>query len=783
MAALAVSAEDVERLEAGERLARRLESQERMDADRLVGGAEVAGRAERVADDQDPLCGEPKRHLLPEPAPDDRDHLERRVGHSVEGRHVERNAEAARDRRTVALVAVEQLDDASRLAELPDPLVDPGAVEDVREPDGASDSDGVRGALEAVAFRRPAEAVLELVDEAELHGETMPVAERNDISNAEVADRLESFASLLDLSGAQPYASRAYRRAAEMIRETKAPIADLVRAGRARELRGIGPGIEARLRELVETGRIAELDELEREVAPELVGLGRLLGFGPKRATEIARALDVRTVDEFRAAAAEGRLAEVPGIGPKTEAKLLAALAEAQRPRPRRGMLLNRARALLDGIAQALGGEMAGDPRRWRDVNEELAVVCSGPDPKPLLERFERLPQIVAIVERSERRAIGVTVEGVPVELVVARPERFGTELLRATGSRAYVDALEPLPDAPDEDGVYAALGIPFCPPELREEPFRGEPPPLVELDDIRGDLHVHTDWSDGKATVLEMGEAAAALGYEYLAICDHTRNVRVVPGLDADDVRRQGEEIAAANELLAPFRILRGIECDILPDGSLDLPDDVLARARVGAGERARGAACVGDGADEADDRGDAASGRAVPQPSEGADHQPPARERARPRAGVRGRAGDGRRGRDQRARPPARPARRPRARRDRSRCPDRLLDGRPLGARPREHAALGRHSPPRLGHGGEHPEHAPPVRNSQALGVRPRASLRFQPSGEIRHVSVTETRRKWNSRLGARAGAGPVVAHSRTSYQCVSRSASATCGSVCCA
>jgi DNA polymerase (family 10) len=317
-----------------------------------------------------------------------------------------------------------------------------------------------------------------------------------------------------------------------------------------------------------------------------------LLGFGPQRAVEIGQALGVRTVDEFRAAAAEGRLAEVPGIGPKTEAKLLAALARDERPRPRRGLLLNRALAFSEGIAEALGGEIAGDPRRWRDVNEELAVVCSG-DPESLLERFEELPQIVAVVERAERRAIGVTVEGVPVELVVAEPERFGTELVRATGSRAYVEALEPLPDAPDEESVYRALGLPFCPPELREEPFRGEPPELVKMEDVRGDLHVHTDWSDGKATVLEMGEAARALGYEYLAICDHTRNVRVVPGLDADDVRRQAEEIAAANERLAPFRILRGIEVDILPDGSLDLPDDVLVelewvQASVHAGQRA---------------------------------------------------------------------------------------------------------------------------------------------------------------------------------------------------
>ena len=134
------------------------------------------------------------------------------------------------------------------------------------------------------------------------------------------------------------------------------------------------------------------------------------------------------------------------------------------------------------------------------------------------------------------------------------------------------------MPDAEDEEGVYAALGLPWLPPELREEPFRGPPPPLVELSDVRGDLHCHTTWSDGKASVLEMGLAARELGYEYVAVCDHTRSVRVVPGLDADDVRRQGEEIAAANEELAPFRILCGTEVDIRADGTLDLPDDVLA-------------------------------------------------------------------------------------------------------------------------------------------------------------------------------------------------------------
>ena len=396
------------------------------------------------------------------------------------------------------------------------------------------------------------------------------------LDNATIAERLEAFAGLLELAGSGRYTARAYRRAAETVRETRAPVAALVREGRVQELRGIGPGIAARLRELVETGTIAELDELEREVRPELVGLGRLLGIGPQRMVELGRALGVSTADELRQAAREGRLRGVPGIGPKTEARVLARLESPERPH-RRGLLLNRARALLEEIAGALGGEVAGDPRRWADSSFDLAVVVAAGRPQAVLDAFARLPAIVTVVESEARRALGVTVEGLPVELVVAEPGRFGTELLRATGTRAYVEGLGPLPAAASEAEVYTALGVPWCPPELREEPFRGTPPPLVELGDVRGDLHCHTTWSDGKAPVLEMASAARELGYEYMAICDHTRNVRVVPGLDADELRRQGEEIAAANEQLAPFRVLRGTEVDIRADGTLDLPDDVL--------------------------------------------------------------------------------------------------------------------------------------------------------------------------------------------------------------
>jgi DNA polymerase (family 10) len=412
------------------------------------------------------------------------------------------------------------------------------------------------------------------------------------VDNTDLADRLDAFAAVLELAEANPYTIRAYRRAAETVRHSAAAVAELVAAGRGRELRGIGRGIEARLKELVDTGQIAELAELERDLVPDLVGLGRYLGLSARRVIDIARALSIRTADELREAAAAGRLRDVPGIGPKIEGQIMAALARETEARSPQGLWLTRAQELVGGLARALDAEPAGDVRRWRDSCHQLEVVAVAADPAAVLARFGELPQLVAVIERGERHAVGVTLDGIPVKLTVAEAPWFGTALIRATGSPDYVAALEPLPDGGDEAAVYTALGVPWCPPELREAPFSDEPPPLVELDQIRGDLHCHTTWSDGRASVAEMALAAQARGYEYLAICDHTPAVGAVRGLTADDVRRQGEEIAEANEELAPFRVLRGIEVDILPDGRLDLPDDVLAeldwvQASVHAGQR----------------------------------------------------------------------------------------------------------------------------------------------------------------------------------------------------
>jgi DNA polymerase (family X) len=335
------------------------------------------------------------------------------------------------------------------------------------------------------------------------------------VDNAALADQLEAFSTLLELNDSGYYAVRAYRRAAELIRATPVDVAELVRTGRVRELAGIGPSIEARLRELVETGDLAELRELGDRILPELAD------------------------------------------------------------RPRRGLLLGRAREIVGDVAAALGGEPAGDPRRGCELSNQLAVVVPA---DTALDELESLAPLVAVLAREEERAVALTRDGQPIEIVAAPAERFGTALVRATGSIEYVASLGELPEAATEEEVFRRLGLPFRPPELRELEAADPPADLLELGHVRGDLHVHTTASDGKASVEEMGRAALVLGYEYLAICDHTRAVRVVPGLDADDLRRQAEEIAAANELLAPLRILRGSECDILADGSLDLSDDVLA-------------------------------------------------------------------------------------------------------------------------------------------------------------------------------------------------------------
>ena len=400
------------------------------------------------------------------------------------------------------------------------------------------------------------------------------------MTNREIADRLDAFATLLELGEANPYTTRAYRRAGG---HDPGHPGGRLRAGPVR------PGPRAprdrvRHRDAAARARRDRVDRGARRARTEALSRARRSGPLPRahprgRRPRIARALDIRTAEEFRSAAAEGRLRSVPGVGPKLEARLLDALARGSDDQLRPSPLLDRARELTGAVAAALDAAPAGDARRWCESCERLAVVSRAAEPEPVHARFAALPQIVAVLDRGTRRATGVTVEGVPIELIVAEPEQFGTELVRATGVETATSRRSSrCPRRRMRPPSIARSGCTWCPPELREDPGAVAPDTLVELEQIRGDLHSHTTWSDGRASVEEMGRAAAGRGYEYLAICDHTPAVGAVRRLTPDDVRRQGQEIAAANERLAPFRVLRGIECDILPDGRLDLPDYVLA-------------------------------------------------------------------------------------------------------------------------------------------------------------------------------------------------------------
>ena len=415
-------------------------------------------------------------------------------------------------------------------------------------------------------------------------------------------------------------------------------------------------------------------------------------------------------------------------------------------------------------IAAALGGEVAGDPRRWRDSCERLAVVCAAPDPRPVLARFAELPQIVARgrarrAPRGRRHRRGRAGR--------ARRRRAGAVRNRARARDGRGRRTSPrsarCPTRPTRRRSTAALGLPWCPPELREAPFRGEPPALVELDDIRGDLHCHTTWSDGRASVEEMGRAARDRGYEYLAICDHTPAVGAVRGLDADDVRRQAEEIAAANAALAPFRVLRGIECDILPDGRLDLPDDVLAeldwvQASVHGGQRMP--------ARQMTDRVLEALRnpyvRCLSHPT-GATSTAGPRTRSTSTACSRSRSSTASHSRSTGFRSGSTCSAEHVRDAIRAGRADRLLDGRALPAA-REHGVRGRDRPPRRGDRRRRPQHPPAARAARALACL----LRWRRSSCTATRSAiprSGTRSRWRSSTRCswrRDGRAPVLTSS---------------------
>jgi DNA polymerase (family 10) len=425
-------------------------------------------------------------------------------------------------------------------------------------------------------------------------------------SNSEVAAQFELLADLIELEGGDSFRITAYRRAAKQIRDSSHSLAELALAGRATELPGIGKTIEGKIREIAADGKIHALAEREQRVPPGVISFLRLPGIGPKTAARFWLELRLTTPDELRRAAEQEQLRTLPGLGASIEAKVLKALFEAAAPVEERvllGRALEATREILGelaGLPPALKVSEAGSVRRRRETVHDVDLIATALEPALLIEKFTALDWVVEVAGAGATKAEVVGQSGLHVDLRVVPPEAYGNLLQHFTGSKQHnvelredavrrglsiseygVTSVETgeIARFESEEELYEFLGYQYIPPELREGTGElaaaraGTLPRLIELGDLRGDLHVHSTWSDGRASIEQMALAAIERGYEYMAITDHGDRLRE-GRLDA-----QLEELQVLNARLAPFHILAGVESAIRADGSMDLPDEELAR------------------------------------------------------------------------------------------------------------------------------------------------------------------------------------------------------------
>lgn len=432
------------------------------------------------------------------------------------------------------------------------------------------------------------------------------------MQNAEIADAFTELADLYELDGAIVHRVVAYRNAARTIRDATGSVEALARAGRAEELAGIGKTLAEKIGTLLDTGSIPQADKLKQRFPAGLLEITRLPGLGPKRARKLHEELGISSLEELRDAAERKGIRAVPGFGARAEQKLLAAIAEgagaAEQPRT----LLSRALSIAVELAEELRRhpaaervEIAGSARRMADTCKDLDLVATTSDASALVTAFGALPAIGEVESSGEAGARALTHSGLRVDLRIVAPESFGSLLQHFTGSKQHNEALRAesvrgglhvseygvLEDSSGrtyacatEAEVYRRLGMDYIEPELREN--RGELraardgrlPELVSEEQIRGDLHCHTTASDGHNTIEEMAAAALERGCEYLAITDHSATHGFGNDVSPDELRRQIERVRAIDSELDGLKLLAGSEVNILPDGSLDYDDDLLA-------------------------------------------------------------------------------------------------------------------------------------------------------------------------------------------------------------
>lgn len=453
-----------------------------------------------------------------------------------------------------------------------------------------------------------------------------PAAKPRRYTNRDVAEELTLVGDILQILGANRFRVLAFQNAAESIRTLGQDINVLHAEGKLQTIQGVGKGIADALQELLETGEVAEFNALKAQVPLGVVEMIYIPDVGPKTASRLWKELDITSVDELRAAAEAGKIRTLKGFGAKSEQKILRGI-ELAAMRGTDRTPIGEARPLAEGIVQALQErvgdaidriEVTGSLRRWQDTIGDVDILAVSSDPRRVMEAFYSLPQVADILGHGDTKSSVVLGTGLQVDLRVVEAEHWGAALQYFTGNKEHNVALRELAlrqgwslneygltatgtgDAPEgelrtfaeEADLYEFLGLAWMPPELRQN--RGEIaaarqndlPALIVIEDIRGELHGHSTWSDGTASIEAMAQAAIERGYRYWAVCDHSVGLGMVGGLDAKRIAEQAEVIAALNRQWeadgVDFRLLRGTEVEILADGSLGLPDEVLAELDV---------------------------------------------------------------------------------------------------------------------------------------------------------------------------------------------------------
>src|SRR6056297_271071 len=434
--------------------------------------------------------------------------------------------------------------------------------------------------------------------------------------NAAIARKFHELADLLEIQGANPFRVRAYRNAASIVEGSSRPLEDRVAEGEdLSAIKGIGEDLAGQIKELVETGDLSQLQTLQKDVPEQLSELMRLDQLGPKRTRAIHDELGVSSLKELKQVAEAGKIRELSGFGAKTEKKILEGVDKLsdRDHRTRLGEAEQVAAPLLaylDELEEVSQIEVAGSYRRRKETVGDLDILVASANSAPVMERFTRHPEVGRVVSQGKTRATVYLKSGLQVDLRVVKAASFGAALHYFTGSKAHNVAIRKMALEKklkiNEYGVYSGrkrvagktetevfeqVGLPWIPPELREnkgeiEAAREERlPDLVEEKDIRGDLHMHTNATDGRNSLREMAEEAKRLGYDYIAITDHSKRLTMANGLDAKRLRQQMAAIDKLNDELDGIRVLKGIEVDILEDGKLDLPDEVLDELDITVG------------------------------------------------------------------------------------------------------------------------------------------------------------------------------------------------------